>query len=104
MKVQAWTYKEKCRDWYSRHFDHNDVKSQDFSRFFVRIMKISWFEILTLGKGRNFHVIMTRTVLRQHYEMIFGTLVKHMISFESDRLILNYQARNIIQLQINDQK
>ena len=67
-------------------------------------MKIIWFEILTLGKDRNFHVIMTRTVLRQDHEMIFGTLVEHMISFESDRLILNYQARNIIQLQINGQK
>ena len=42
--------------------------------------------------------------LRQDHEIIFGILVKHMISFESDRLILNYQARNVIQLHINDQK
>ena len=44
-----------------------------FSRFFVRIMKIIWTEILTPEKGRNFHVIMNIMTYFRLLNVIFPT-------------------------------
>ena len=56
---------------FSRHYDNNAMNigqhyfhNEDLSeaKIFDQIMKIIWTKILTLGKGRNFHVIMGRVI------------------------------------------
>ena len=54
------------------------MKIEGFLVFFVRIMKIIWTELLTLGKGQNCHVIIYEIHVRVrilkifHVRVIFG--------------------------------